>query len=182
VTALPELAPIAPADAKALVESGRAVLIDIREPMEHARERIVGAHSAPLSKLAADAIAAAAQAGEPAVIFHCQSGNRTAANAARLGEVSPADAYILAGGLNAWKSAGLPVAVNRKAPLELMRQVQIGAGSLAALGAVLALAVSPWFVLLSGFVGAGLVVAGATGFCGMARILAKMPWNKVAAA
>jgi len=179
MTALPQLAAIPPAEAMALVEAGKAILVDIREPMEHARERIAGARSQPLSKPGAEALAAA---GEPAVIFHCQSGNRTATNAARLGEICTADAYILAGGLNAWKSAGLPVAINRNAPIDLIRQIQIGTGSLAALGALLALAVSPWFVLLSGFVGAGLVVAGATGFCGMARLLAKMPWNKVAAA
>jgi hypothetical protein len=32
--------------------------------------------------------------------------------------------------------------------------------------------------MLSGFVGAGLVFAGVTGFCGMARLLALMPWNR----
>jgi hypothetical protein len=33
---------------------------------------------------------------------------------------------------------------------------------------------------LSGFVGAGLTYAGISGFCGMARLLAAMPWNQVA--
>ncbi|MFN3400784.1 MAG: YgaP-like transmembrane domain [Ferrovibrio sp.] len=49
---------------------------------------------------------------------------------------------------------------------------------MAFLGAVLAWFVSPWFILLSGFVGAGLMMAGLTGFCGMARLLAAMPWNR----
>jgi hypothetical protein len=63
-----------------------------------------------------------------------------------------------------------------------MRQVQIATGSLVVAGTALAVAVSPWFILLAGFVGAGLVFAGTTGFCGMARLLARMPWNKTRAA
>ncbi len=66
-------------------------------------------------------------------------------------------------------------------PIEIMRQVQIGAGSLVALGAILGFAIHPGFHLLSAGVGAGLVSAGATGFCGMARLLALAPWNRRAA-
>ncbi|MFC6841098.1 YgaP family membrane protein [Xanthomonas theicola] len=62
-------------------------------------------------------------------------------------------------------------------PLERQRQVQIAAGTLAVLGTVLGAGVSPWFLLLSGFVGAGLVFAGVTGFCGLAHVLMRMPWN-----
>lgn len=179
MTSLPALKPIAPGEAKALVASGQAILVDIREPMEHARERIPGTWLIPLSKL--DAAALAKQVGKAGVIFLCQSGMRTAANAACLAGACAGEAHALAGGLNAWKAAGLPVAVDKKAPLDLMRQVQISTGGLVVLGAALAAAVSPWFLLLAGFVGAGLVFAGTTGFCGMARLLAKMPWNKVAA-
>ena len=87
-------------------------------------------------------------------------------------------AYQLEGGLQAWKRAGLPVIADRKAPLPIMRQVQIVAGSLVLLGIVLAVLVSPWFMALSAFVGAGLIVAGITGFCGMANLLLHMPWNR----
>jgi hypothetical protein len=59
--------------------------------------------------------------------------------------------------------------------------VQITAGSFVLLGVLLALLVSPWFVLLSAFIGAGLVFSGVTGTCGMARALMLMPWNKPAA-
>ena len=86
---------------------------------------------------------------------------RTQANAlrfaAKLGE--SCEAYIVEGGLDAWRKAGLPVVSDRRQPLELQRQVQIGAGTLA-------------------FVGAGLITAGVTGFCGMARILVRAPWNR----
>ena len=87
-------------------------------------------------------------------------------------------ASTLQGGIDAWKKAGLPVTVDRTAPIPVMRQVQIAAGGLVVLGAVLGATVAPAFYLLSGFVGAGLVFAGTTGFCGMARILEMMPWNR----
>jgi Protein of unknown function (DUF2892) len=67
---------------------------------------------------------------------------------------------------------------NRKAPLPIMRQVQIAAGSLVLLGIRLAVLASPWFMALSAFVGAGLIVAGITGVCGMASLLRHMPWNR----
>ena len=120
--------------------------------------------------------------GTLAVIFHCRSGNRTRVNASALGACTACDAYVLEGGLDAWKKAGLPVVADASQPLELQRQVQIAAGSLIVLGAVLGATVSPWFHTLSGFVGAGLIFAGASGFCGLARVLMRMPWNRSALA
>lgn len=166
---------ISPAKAAALIKQG-AVLVDIREADEHAREKIPGAAHRPLSRLEAQDFSGLA--GKVAV-FHCRSGARTQGNAARLSAAAGGcDAYILEGGLDAWKKAGLPVALDRRQPIELMRQVQIVAGGLVVLGAVLGWFVAPGFYVLSAFVGAGLMVAGLTGFCGMARILARMPWNR----
>jgi len=90
------------------------------------------------------------------------------------------DVAHLKGGLPSWKQAGLPTKVDRKAPLPLMRQVQIIAGSLIVLGVVLGYALGPLWFLLSGFVGAGLLFAGVTGHCGMAMMLTKLPYNKLA--
>ena len=78
--------------------------------------------------------------------------------------------------------ADLPVEEDRSQPIEIMRQVQIAAGSLVLLGVILGLTVAPGWFALSGFVGAGLVFAGTTGWCGMAYLLAIMPWNRQAAA
>ena len=85
----------------------------------------------------------------------------------------------LEGGLPSWQQAGLPVRKLTNAPMPLMRQVQIAAGSLVLLGLILSNTVAPAWILLSWFVGAGLVFAGVSGFCGMARLLALMPWNRV---
>ncbi len=166
--------------AHALVEQG-ALLVDIRDPDEHARERIPGACCIPLARLGSAPELATAQGR--ALVFHCRSGTRTRTNASILcAAAGNCDAYVVEGGLDAWKQAGLPVERDARAPLELMRQVQIAAGSLALAGTVLAATVSPWFMLVSGMVGLGLLLAGVTGFCGMAHLLARMPWNRPRAA
>ena len=67
---------------------------------------------------------------------------------------------------------------DQKAPLEMMRQVQITAGLLVLIGVLLGYIVHPGFFGLSAFVGAGLTFAGTTGFCGMARLLQAAPWNR----
>jgi rhodanese-related sulfurtransferase len=165
---------IDPQTLKRRLDEGSAVLIDIREPVEHARERIAGARLVPLS-----AVDRYQLAGDKAVVFHCRTGSRTTANAGILLAKNCPQAYSLAGGLEAWKTAGLPTEVDRRAPIEMFRQVQIAAGSLVLLGLLLAVLVSPWFAALSAFVGAGLSFAGVTGTCGMARLLGIMPWNRV---
>lgn len=167
------LTKITPAEARARIAEG-AALIDIRDADEHARSRIPGAFNAPLgSELAL---------GEaPAVIFHCRSGMRTDTNVARLAAAAPCEAYLLEGGIEAWRKAGLPVITDAKAPLEIMRQVQITAGLLVLAGVILSLTVAPAWIGLSAFVGAGLTFAGVSGWCGMAKLLAIMPWNRRAA-
>ena len=167
---------ISPADAKRLLDAG-AVLVDVREADEHARERIPGARHVALSALDRAELDAGANR---IVLFHCKSGMRTMGNAGRLAQKAGegCDAYVVEGGLDAWRKAGLPVTENRKAPLEMQRQVQLGAGAMALGGTLLGVFVHPGFLVVPAFVGAGLMVAGATGFCGMARVLALMPWNK----
>jgi rhodanese-related sulfurtransferase len=169
---------IAPDRAAALMRAG-AVLIDIREADEHARERIPGARHHALSRLDADN---PAEPGDEVLVFHCRSGARTKANAPRLAAASGGcETYILEGGLDAWKRAGLPIALDIRQPIEINRQVHIIAGGMALAGVLLGASVSSWFYGLSGFVGAGLMFAGISGFCGMARLLALMPWNRRAA-
>lgn len=173
------LRPIAAETARRWTESGEAALIDVREPAEHARERIPGAWLLPLSRFADDALP---ESRDRVVVFHCKSGGRTKANADRLATLGCREAYYLEGGLDAWKRAGFPVAEDRSAPIELQRQVMIAAGGLVLLGLALGVLVTPWFAGLAAFVGAGLVFAGATGRCGMARLLMAMPWNRRAGA
>ena len=173
------LTSLSPEDAARRLADGRAVLIDIREPDEFARRRVRGALSRPLSTL--DDLGLGLLDARD-VIFTCRSGMRTGANGARLAAACARPSHVLEGGVDAWAAAGLPVESDAKAPLEMMRQVQIVAGLLVLAGVGLGVFVSPWFLGLSAFVGAGLTFAGTTGLCGMARLLALVPWNRVAAA
>jgi rhodanese-related sulfurtransferase len=167
-------------EAKRLLDEG-AVLVDVREPDEHARERIPGAHLLPLSRL--DEADLAVLQGKP-VLFHCRSGARTRAHAGRLAgkTAGSCEAYVIEGGLDAWKRAGLPVASDRTQPIELQRQVQIGAGALALVGTLLGVLGSPWLLAVPAMVGAGLLTAGLTGYCGLARLLVHLPWNRAPSA
>jgi rhodanese-related sulfurtransferase len=164
------LSKITPLEAKRLVDDG-GVLVDIRGRDEHARERIPGARNLPLGS------AVKVETSAP-VVFHCRSGGRTSANAATLAQAANSEAYILDGGLDAWKRAGLPVAVDRTQPIDIIRQVQIAAGSLVLLGVLLGFFARPEFYLLSALIGAGLLFAGLSGWCGMAKLLGVMPWNR----
>jgi len=157
------------------LKAGAAVLVDVREADEFARRHVPGALSRPLSGFEAAHLGVEP---EQDVVFTCRSGMRTQAHCQRLAAAVDGPAYVLEGGLDAWAAAGLALAEDRRAPIEIMRQVQIAAGLLILLGLGLGVFASPAFLLLSGFVGAGLTFAGVSGFCGMARLLALAPWNR----
>lgn len=163
---------LSPGDTRAAIDTG-ARLIDVRNAGEHARERIPGAANVPL-----ECIADLPCDGQP-VVFHCRSGQRTAGNVAQLAAAAgDVPAFILAGGIDAWRNAGHETIIDRSQPIDIMRQVQIVAGTLVVAGVLLGLLVSPGFFGLSAFVGSGLIFAGTTGWCGMANLLRIMPWNR----
>jgi rhodanese-related sulfurtransferase len=165
--------------AKTLIDNGEAVLVDIRESDEFAREHVPGAHHVPLSGFSPKDFP---QDHDKIAIFHCASGARTAEAAPKILGTGFTKVYMLEQGLAGWKKAGLQTVVNRKMPISIQRQVQITAGLMVLVGVILGFAVSPWFFLLSGFVGAGLTFAGVSGTCAMASLLAVMPWNRRALA
>lgn len=168
---LKEIDPVA---AQRLLAAG-AVLIDIREGDDHARERIGGARHQPLSSTGP------IKAGGP-VIFHCRSGTRTAINAERLAATFDGETYALKGGIEAWKAAGFDVIADRRQPIDIMRQVQIIAGSLIIIAVAAGWLLNPAFLALAGLVGAGMLHAGVTGSCAMAKLLEPLPWNRRATA
>ncbi len=160
------------------ITQGRATVIDVREPDEHAAERIEGSVLVPLS--AFDPKRVPTGADEREVVLHCRGGRRSGEAAARLIAAGRAGAVHLTGGIEAWKSAGLPVQrAAGRIPISIMRQVQIVVGSMVLLCSLLAWFVSPGFLVLTGFFGAGLLFAGVSGTCGMAVMLSFMPWNRV---
>ena len=154
--------------------SQRITVIDVREPMEYAGGHIAGSLNVPLARLSQDNLP------QGPLVLVCQSGNRSHEGLNRLLDRGhPHPVSDLAGGLPNWQQAGFPVRRLKHAPMPLMRQVQIAAGSLVLLGLILSSTVAPGWIAITWFVGAGLTFAGITGFCGMARLLAAMPWNRV---
>lgn len=173
----PTLVDVSPELLEEWLANGEAVLIDVRENVEHAAERIPAAKHIPLGTLDPEALRA--EHGVLRVVFHCRGGGRSSKAAAKY-SIGDEPVYHLAGGLSGWKDSGRAVARPRgKQPLDIMRQVQLTAGALVLAGTLLGAFVSPSFLLLSGFVGGGLMFSGASGSCGMARVLGVMPWNRV---
>ena len=175
----PQVADVHPSTLQTWISSGDAVLIDVREDFEHAEERIDGALSHPLSRI--DAIKLRDDHPDKRIVFHCRSGKRSLEAAGRFGDDGE-QLFHLAGGIEQWKAVGLPVVRSEGAPrLPVLRQMQIAAGALVVIGVLLGLTVSTWLFALSAFVGCGLMFAGITGWCGMAKLLAVMPWNRLPA-
>jgi len=170
---------VAPTEFPALIESGKALrILDVRTRAEFARVHAVGARSMPLDELDVSAVAAWRDEPGDAIYVICQSGGRAAKACERLAEAGLTDVYSIEGGTAAWEKTGLPVERGGGGVISLERQVRIGAGLLVLLGLTLAWLVHPAFIAIAAFVGAGLIFAGVTDYCGMAIVLGKMPWNR----
>ncbi|MBV7388227.1 rhodanese-like domain-containing protein [Pasteurellaceae bacterium TAE3-ERU1] len=159
------------------LDDANVVLIDVREPNEYASAHIPQARSLPLSQL--EHSLAHVPAGRK-VVVQCQKGKRGEKGCAIIEQNFPhIELYNLEGGIEAWQQAGLPlISTSNSKKLPIMRQVQLAAGSLVALFSLLSLAGAHGFSVLTLLIGCGLIFAGATGWCGMAILLQKMPWNK----
>jgi rhodanese-related sulfurtransferase len=172
-------AEIDPRDAQAALSRSECVLVDVREADEHARERIAGSVLLPLSALTPQQVNAL---GANRVAIHCKSGRRGADAVARCAGLAAAGITVVnvRGGIEAWKAAGLPTIVDTARPrISVMQQTQIVIGTCVFAGTALGFLVHPGFLAIPAFMGAGLVFAGATGFCGMAVAIGKLPWNRV---
>lgn len=169
------IAEFAPAQVRQMVADGRARLIDVREPDEHRAERIDGAANMPLSSF--DPARVASPNGVVAVL-HCKSGKRSRQAAEKLLAVGHASAHSMAGGIEAWKAAGLPTVIDRSAPMDTMRQTQIVIGTTVLASIIAGVLWTPWALGLGAFMGGGLVYAGLSGTCTLNMIMAKMPWNR----
>jgi len=171
---------ITPAETYRRIVSGEsATLLDVRTPGEYAALHAAGARLLPLDELNAAALVREREhGGMPKLYLLCQSGQRARLAAEKLMAEGCGDAMVVEGGTQAWAAAGLPCESTGRGVISLERQVRIVAGALVLAGVVLGGCIHPGFVWLSVFVGAGLIFAGITDFCGMGLLLAKMPWNQ----
>ncbi|MGA2246120.1 MAG: rhodanese-like domain-containing protein [Verrucomicrobiota bacterium] len=159
---------------KILAEQPSSPLIDVRTPVEFAEVHVPLARNIPLNELKPGSLPF--QKDQPVYLL-CRSGQRAARAAEKLAKEGFPQSVVVAGGTVAWVDANLPVTRGAAKVISLERQVRIAAGLLVLVGIMLGWFVHRAFFGLSAFVGAGLVFAGITDFCGMGLLLAKMPWN-----
>ena len=157
-------------------ELGGCYLLDVRTPGEYAGVHIDGAELMPLGELDVERVRGA-MGGRRCVVV-CQSGMRARKAAERL-VAAGAEVVVLEGGMAAWEQKGLPVVRGEGGGLPLQRQVFMVIGAMVLAGVGMSWWVDPRWLGLSVFAGCGLMVAGATGFCPLALLMAKMPWNRV---
>ncbi len=158
-----------------LVAQPNVSVIDVRTPVEFAEVHVPQARSIPLDELSPGSLSLAK---DQPVYLLCRSGQRATKAADKFAKEGFAQPIVVAGGTLAWLEANLPVTRGVTKVISLERQVRIVAGAIVFTGVLLAHFVNLHFIWLSGFVGAGLVFAGITDFCGMGLLLARMPWNR----
>ncbi len=152
-------------------------LLDVRTAPEYALAHVAGARLLPLDQLDPAAfLKTRLDAGAPLYVI-CQSGARAAKAVEKFLAAGFDRCVLVEGGTQGWIDAGLPVECGRSKVLPLMRQVQVVVGSLSILGAAMALGLDSRFAVIPLLLGGGLLFAGITGTCGLALLLAKMPWN-----
>ena len=171
---------ISPADLKRLLEQNPSLpVIDVRTPLEFGEVHVPEARNYPLDSLSPEKLI---QSGElpidQPIFILCRSGQRATKASDQVRAAGFPNTIVVDGGTLAWIDADLPVTRSEVKVMSLERQVRIGAGSLVLAGVLLGWRVHPAFFGLSGFVGAGLIFAGITDWCGMGLLIAKAPWNQ----
>lgn len=170
---------IQPLELQRLLAAGDpAQLLDVRTPGEFAAAHVPGAKLIPLDDLKPDAVQRQRSSEQIPVYVLCQSGGRARKAIEKLERAGVHGCVLVEGGTQGWIDAGLPTERAQGSTLPLIRQVQITVGLVSAVGASLALAVDPLFAIIPLVVGCGLLFAGLTGICGLALLVAKMPWNR----
>ena len=171
---------IKPHEIAELSKKGQKIdLIDVRTPVEYREVHIDFARNVPLDQLDPAALMQARNgvANEPLYVI-CRSGSRGQQACEKFVKAGFSNVVNIEGGTLACLEAGLPVVRGKKA-ISLERQVRIAAGLLVVTGSALGCFVSPYWIGLAAFVGAGLTFAGITDTCAMGMMLARMPWNQV---
>jgi len=152
-----------------------AHLVDVRTSAEFHSERF---DVQPLLNHSLNRIESLDLPKDAEIYLTCRTGNRSSKALTRLHELGYTNLINVEGGLLAWQAAKLPVTKTENV-FPILRQVQIATGTLVMFGALGSMYITPSLIWLAVFVGAGLTFAGLTGTCGMAMLLARMPWNKV---
>jgi len=150
--------------------------INVCTPTEYAEKHISGVRNLPLDEIIERA---KELKSKKTVYVHCRSGSRGQHAIEKLEALNVnIDLVNVQGGLLAWMKAGFDTVSSSNRTLPLMRQVMLGAGLIIISSHVAAHFANPYYIYISLFVGVSLTFSGLTGWCGMAFLLARMPWNK----
>ncbi len=155
--------------------SGR--LLDVRTPAEFRAVHAEPARNVPLDQLDPQAEIARRNGDDGPLYVICKSGKRGEQARQKFVQAGFENVVNVEGGTDAWEEAGLPIVKGQKS-ISLERQVRILAGLLVFIFTLMGAFVHPAFLVVPGFIGAGLTFAGITDTCGMGMMLAKMPWNR----
>lgn len=167
---------ISPVELQKLLTTQPALpVIDVRTPVEFAEIHVPQARNIPLDELKPGSLQLSK---DQPVYLLCRSGQRATKAAEKIMREGFMQAIVIEGGTLAWIDANLPVTRSAAKGISLERQVRIVAGGLVLIGVLLGWFVHRGFFGLPAFVGAGLIFAGVTDFCGMGLLIAKLPWNK----
>ena len=159
---------------KEVLENGEIHLVDVREQVEFASERVSGAKLIPLGDL--EERHEELDHSKPVYVM-CRTGRRSSEAQRRLKSLGFTTVVNVVGGMEAWKKEQLPIERDEHTPWSIERQVRFTAGVLVLVGVLLSLFVHPYFVAISGLIGFGLAFTATIDWCGMGLLIAKMPWN-----
>ncbi|WP_419998512.1 rhodanese-like domain-containing protein [Streptomyces boninensis] len=169
---------LTPAQLHAL-DADTHTVIDVRAPGEHASGHIPDAVNVPLDQFATLIPELRAAAERRELVLVCAAGLRSENARTQLAEAG-VSARSLTGGTDGWRAAGLPVHTAKtegRTPWAMDRQVRFTAGLLVLIGIAIGL-ITPYGLILSAGIAAGLVYSGISNTCGMAALLGKLPFNR----
>ncbi len=153
----------------------REHIIDVRNADEYSYIHIPGSTHIPLDEIPKSLKNIPTDQN---IYLICQSGNRSSKACQILQSAGWQNIINVEGGIRDYqKAGGCTLQTTRSIPV--IRQVMIIAGILVLFGVLLSYWINPLFIIISAFAGAGLLFAGITGWCALAKLLEKMPWNKV---
>ncbi len=158
------------------LDNKEALLIDVREPAEHACLAIESAILMPLSDLKNLELP---EFKDKKVVVHCRSGKRSMKACKYFIERHPeVDFYNMDGGIIAWELDGLTVAKSKSKMIPIDQQMQLTVGVFLLISSFLTFFISINFLVIPLMFGCGLTFAGLSGLCPLMMFIAKMPWNQ----
>lgn len=167
---------ITPQETQRCGNKPEVTLLDVRTPVEFAEKHIAGSLHIPLDQLDEQL---STLDKDQTIVLICAAGKRAEKACQLLSTKDFTKLQVMTGGIADWEGAGLPLNRSGRKVLPLMRQTQLVIGLGVLTFSLLAYFVNPAFAFGSAFFGAGLTMAGSTGWCGLAILLSKMPWNHV---